>query len=108
MELWWEFRRVLFRSMLLNPNGGIIDDIYIYKRGVDRFFIIVNAANLEKDFQWMMGQLPEGGPTLKDVSAETALLALQGPKSWEVLVQIIPFGKTEIPLRNFIETELVP
>ncbi|HLG21393.1 MAG TPA: glycine cleavage system aminomethyltransferase GcvT, partial [Candidatus Manganitrophaceae bacterium] len=95
-------------SMLLNPNGGIIDDIYIYKRGVDRFFIIVNAANLEKDFQWMMGQLPEGGPTLKDVSAETALLALQGPKSWEVLVQIIPFGKTEIPLRNFIETELVP
>jgi aminomethyltransferase len=95
-------------SMLLNPDGGIIDDIYIYKRGVDRFFIIVNAANREKDFQWMAGQLPESGPTLKDVSDETALLALQGPRSWEVLVQIIPFGKREIGLRSFIETELVP
>ncbi|HZR46171.1 MAG TPA: glycine cleavage system aminomethyltransferase GcvT [Candidatus Manganitrophaceae bacterium] len=96
-------------SMLLNEEGTILDDIYLYKRGVDRFFIIVNAANREKDFRWMTAHLPKGGETLlKDVSPETALLALQGPKSWEVLVQIIPFGKTEIPLRNFIETELVP
>lgn len=94
-------------SMLLNENGGIIDDIYLYKKGVDRFFVIVNAANLEKDFKWMTGQLPPGAE-LKDVSGETAMLALQGPKSWEVLVQIIPFGKSEIALRNFIETELVP
>ncbi len=94
-------------SMLLNENGGIIDDIYLYKRGVDRFFVIVNAANLEKDFKWMTGHLPHG-VELKDVSGETAMLALQGPRSWEVLVQIIPFGKSEIPLRNFIETELVP
>lgn len=94
-------------SMLLNENGGIIDDIYLYKKGVDRFFVIVNAANLEKDFKWMTGSLPPGAE-LKDVSGETAMLALQGPKSWEVLVQIIPFGKSEIALRNFIETELVP
>lgn len=94
-------------SMLLNENGGIIDDIYLYKRGVDRFFVIVNAANLEKDFKWMTRHLPPG-VELKDVSGETAMLALQGPKSWEALVQIIPFGKSEIALRNFIETELVP
>ncbi len=94
-------------SMLLNETGGIIDDIYLYKRGVDRFFIIVNAANLEKDFKWMTRHLP-AGLVLHDVSGETALLALQGPRSWEVLGQIIPFGKSEIALRNFIETELVP
>lgn len=95
-------------SLLLNPQGGIIDDIYIYKKGVDRFFIIVNAANREKDFKWMTSHLLAGEVTLRDVSTETALLALQGPASWEVLVQVIPFGKSEIPLRNFIETELVP
>lgn len=94
-------------SMLLNETGGILDDIYLYKRGVDKFFVIVNAANLDKDFKWMTSHLP-AGVDLKDVSGETALLALQGPKSWEVLAQIIPFGKTEIALRNFIETELVP
>ena len=122
-------------SMLLNAEGTILDDIYIYKRGADRFFIIVNAANREKDFRWMTSHLkispsakdpnerqksslektyvhgaplPKDGPLLKDVSPETALLALQGPKSWEVLARILPFGKSEIPLRNFIETELVP
>lgn len=94
-------------SMLLNENGGILDDIYIYKRGVDRFFVIVNAANLDKDFKWMTRHLPEG-VSLNNVSGETAMLALQGPKSSEVLVQIIPFGKSEIALRTFIETELVP
>lgn len=94
-------------SMLLNETGGILDDIYLYKRGVDKFFVIVNAANLDKDFKWMMSHLP-AGVNLKDVSGETALLALQGPKSWETLAQIIPFGKSEIALRNFIETELVP
>lgn len=94
-------------SMLLNENGGILDDIYLYKRGVDKFFVIVNAANLDKDFKWMVSHLP-AGVEVKDVSGETVLLALQGPRSWEVLVQIIPFGKTEIALRNFIETELVP
>ncbi len=95
-------------SMLLNPQGGILDDIYVYKQGSDRFFIIVNAANRAKDFAWMTGRLPASGPTLVDVSGTTALIALQGPKSWEVLVQIIPFGKSEIALRTFVETEMVP
>ncbi len=94
-------------SMLLNETGGILDDIYIYKRGVDRFYIVVNAANREKDFKWMTRHLP-AGLSFQDVSAATAMLALQGPKSWEVLLQIIPFGKSEISLRNFIESELIP
>lgn len=94
-------------SMLLNERGGILDDIYLYKRGTDRFYVIVNAANMDKDFKWMTKHLPPG-LTLQNVSSETAMLALQGPKSWEALVQIIPFGKSEIALRNFIETELVP
>ncbi len=95
-------------SMLLNEAGGILDDIYIYKRGADRYSIIVNAANRAKDFAWMLMQLQGAAtPTLVDVSADTALLAVQGPRSWEVVAQTIPFGKNEIPLRNFIETELL-
>ncbi len=95
-------------SLLLNEAGGILDDIYVYKRTANRYFIIVNAANRQKDFAWMTRHLPATGVTLRDVSDTTALLALQGPKSWEVLVQIIPFGKGEIALRHFIETEMVP
>ena len=94
-------------SMFLNPDAGIIDDIYIYKRGIDRYLLIVNAANREKDFHWLSEHLPSGGPIITDVTEETSLFALQGPKSWEVLLQIIPFGKKEISLRRFIETESV-
>jgi len=94
-------------SMLLNESGRILDDIYIYKRGTHRYFIIVNAANRAKDFLWMTSKLPASDVTLSDVTDQTALLALQGPLSWQVLVQTIPFGKTEIPLRGFIETEMV-
>jgi aminomethyltransferase len=93
-------------SMLLNEAGGVIDDIYIYQRGVDLFFLIVNAANRAKDFAWIASHLPDTA-SLKDVSDETALLALQGPKSWDVLLQTIPFGMEEIALRTFIDTEFV-
>ncbi len=95
-------------SMLLNEAGGILDDIYIYKRSKERFFIIVNAANRQKDFDWMLHHMPEDGAVLTDVSDDTALLALQGPRSQEVLAQIIPFSKNEIPLRHFAETEWLP
>jgi len=94
-------------SMLLNEAGGIIDDIYIYKRGADRFFIIVNAANRAKDFAWMSSHLA-AGPSLTDISEQTALIACQGPRSWEVLAQILPPGMAEIPLRQFIETQIAP
>lgn len=95
-------------SMLLNDAGGIIDDIYLYKRGVDRYLMIVNAANRAKALKWLRKHLTENGPTLQDVTEETALIALQGPKSWEILQRIIPFSKTEIALRKFVEVELVP
>ncbi len=94
-------------SMLLNEAGTVIDDIYIYKKAKDQFLLIVNASNREKDFNWIQSHLSSPS-LLKDMTDQTALLALQGPRSWEVLVQIIPFGKEEIALRTFIETELIP
>ncbi len=94
-------------SMLLNTAGTVLDDIYIYKKMKDKYFLIVNASNREKDFKWLQEQLPKS-IVLKDVSDQTVLLALQGPKSWELLEQIIPFAKEPIALRTFVETELLP
>ncbi len=95
-------------SMLLNEAGGIIDDIYLYKRGVDRYLMIVNAANRAKALKWLTKHLTKDGVMLEDVTEETALLALQGPKSRDILQRIMPFSKTEIALRKFTEVELVP
>ncbi len=93
-------------SFLLNEQGKVLDDIYIYKQGKDKFFIIVNASNREKDFAWLQSHLPEPA-ILKDITFETALLALQGPRSWDVLERVIPFDKEEIALRTFVDTEII-
>lgn len=95
-------------SMFLNEDGGIIDDIYIYKKGVNHYLIIVNAANREKDMRWLKQHLPEKYVQLEDRTEDTALLALQGPRSWDILQGMMPFFKTEIALRKFVEVELVP
>lgn len=89
-------------SFLLNESGGIIDDIYIYRRGKESFFVIVNAANRGKDFQWLLSHAE--GVSVVDRTEQTALVALQGPRSWDVLVKVIPFGKEEIVLRHFLDT----
>lgn len=92
-------------SMLLNDEGGIIDDIYIYKKGSDRYLVIVNASNRKKDLRWIKQQLPKSGPRVEDRTEETALIALQGPKSWEILKRVLPPNIEEIPLRTFIEVD---
>jgi len=94
-------------SFLLNEEGTVLDDIYIYKRSKDKFFIIVNASNREKDFAWLESHLSDPAK-LKDITFETALLALQGPKSWDLLERVIPFDKEAIDLRTFVETEIIP
>ncbi len=93
-------------SMLLNEQGTVLDDIYIYKKGKDKIFLIVNASNREKDFAWLQSHL-ESPALLTDITFETALLALQGPRSWEVMERVLPFSKEGIELRTFVETEIV-
>ncbi len=92
-------------AMLLNDEGGIIDDIYLYKKGENDYLVIVNASNRLKVLRWIKKQRSENLPKIQDITEETALIALQGPKSWQILSQIIPSRKKEIPLRRFIEID---
>ncbi len=63
-------------SLLLNKRGGVIDDLIVY-RLEDRFVVVVNAANIEKDFEWIASHL-SGDVDFRNVSEDTALLAWQG------------------------------
>lgn len=74
-------------SLLLNEGGTIVDDIIIYKLNQRRFLLVVNASNKEKDFEWVKSHL-RGKVSLKDLSGETTLIALQGPKAALVLSSI--------------------
>lgn len=72
-------------SLLLNERGGIVDDIYLYKLGQERFLIVVNAINRIKDLEWLKGHCPHNRVEISDVSREWAQMALQGPMAHKIL-----------------------
>lgn len=88
-------------TLLCNENGGTIDDLLVYKLHDEAFMLVVNAANTKKDYEWLMKHKEEGDTEITDRSSEFALLALQGPKSLEILQKLTPESLNEIPSFGF-------
>ena len=76
-------------SMVCNENGGIKDDVFVYRLTSDEFLLCVNASNREKLLSWLQCQLAQDKTVrLEDRSVEMAQVALQGPKSRELLMSL--------------------
>ncbi len=77
-------------SFMLYPDGGIIDDLIIYRQP-DKYLLVVNASNIEKDYQWLQEtQILKGfDVSIRDRSYATALISIQGPRSVEILQPLI-------------------
>jgi aminomethyltransferase len=87
-------------SLMCKEDGGIIDDLVVYRQAGDRFLVVVNAANREKDATWMREQL-SSGVSLIDRSTDLSLVAFQGPKA----EALMPEGSTStdrIPHFGFV------
>lgn len=74
-------------SAMCYPDGGIVDDLLVYKLAEDEFLLVINASNIEKDFNWMQ-ENNKFGVELTNRSDEYSLLAVQGPNSNSVLQKI--------------------
>jgi aminomethyltransferase len=72
-------------NMLPNVGAGLVDDIYIYKLSEDRFLMVVNASNIEKDFNHLWGFTKDFDVTLENQSDNWALIAVQGPNTQTML-----------------------
>ena len=81
---------VLYAAMC-RAEGGIVDDLTVYRLEEERYMAVVNAANIEKDWEWMSSHHTEAC-AFQNVSEETGLLALQGPKAESILGTLIPGG----------------
>jgi aminomethyltransferase len=90
--------------LLLNEEGTIIDDIIVYKVDDQNYWMVVNAANVEKDFKHIKLYAEKYGVSVEDVSEETALIAIQGPKAIEVMAQIVP-GCEKLKYYRFMQTK---
>jgi len=82
-------------SALCYENGTFVDDITVYRLGQDHFMLTVNAANIEKDDEWIRSHV-RGDVEVKNVSDETTLLALQGPKALTILQRLTPVDLSAI------------
>jgi len=74
-------------SALMRPEGSAIDDCVVHRWSQDRYFLCVNAANTERDFDWMVRHNAVGAE-VRNVSGEYAQLALQGPRALEILAKV--------------------
>lgn len=88
-------------TFLLNENGGIIDDLIVYRTGAEEFLLIVNASRTEEDFAWLQKNLPDA-VRFENRSADYAGLAIQGPKVVE-LFKLLFRREIELPARNQIK-----
>ncbi|MES2265274.1 MAG: glycine cleavage system aminomethyltransferase GcvT [Bacteroidota bacterium] len=71
-------------SCLPNEDGGIVDDLLVYRIDEKTYMLVVNASNIEKDWNWI-SKFNTEGVDMKDISDRTSLLAVQGPKAAEAL-----------------------
>lgn len=87
-------------SCLPNGRGGIIDDLIIYRYEEEKYMLVVNAANIQKDWDWI-NKHNRFGAKLENSSDEMALIALQGPKAKEVLQKLTPADLDSIQSFHF-------
>ena len=88
-------------SAMCYDDGGIIDDLLIYRYN-DYYMLVVNAANIEKDFNWLNGQLLDD-VILENHSADISLIAVQGPQSRNILSKILESNISDLPFYYFLE-----
>lgn len=87
-------------SCLTNENGGIVDDLIIYRIKENQYLLVVNASNIDKDWEWI-SKHNDMGVEMKNLSDEYSLLAIQGPKAVEAMQSLTSVNLSEIPYYSF-------
>ena len=87
-------------SCLPNENGGIVDDLIVYKIADEKYFVVVNASNIDKDWDHI-SKYNTFGAKMTNASDDMSLIAIQGPKAIEILQKLTDTQLADIPYYNF-------
>ncbi|KUY20792.1 glycine cleavage system protein T [Elizabethkingia miricola] len=87
-------------SCLPNENGGIVDDLIVYKIADEKYFVVVNASNIDKDWNHI-SKYNTFGAKMTNASDDMSLIAIQGPKATEILQKLTDTQLADIPYYNF-------
>jgi aminomethyltransferase len=89
-------------SCLPNENGGIVDDLIVYRIDAKTYMLVVNASNIEKDWNWIK-KADTWGVDMKNISDDTSLLAVQGPNAIHTLQKLTEIKLADIPYYSFVK-----
>ncbi len=88
-------------SCMPNDDGGIVDDLIVYRIKEDTYLLVVNASNIEKDWNWIQSK-NDVDADMRDLSENYSLLAIQGPKAVEAMQSITSHDLSKIKFYNFV------
>jgi aminomethyltransferase len=88
-------------SLMCYPDGGVVDDLLVYKLTVEHYMLVINASNIDKDIEWLQ-QHAVGEVMLENISDDTALLAIQGPLAEQILQRLTAVDLSSIKSYHFL------
>jgi aminomethyltransferase len=88
-------------GFLLRDDGGVLDDLIVYRMAVDNWMVVVNAGTSPNDFKWMKSHLPKTGATLKDMRGTYGKLDVQGPESRAAMEKVLGYSLGEMGYFTF-------
>lgn len=82
-------------NIMCREDGGVVDDLLVYRYNSEKYLLVINAANVEKDWAWFNEHL-KGDVKIDNISMKTAEVALQGPNAEAILAKLVDFDPAEI------------
>lgn len=88
-------------GMMLNPKGGVVDDLLVYKLADDDFLLVINASNISKDLDWIQANSADFNLSLQNLSEYVGEIAFQGPESESVMESILQIPCNQLTFYTF-------
>jgi glycine cleavage system T protein len=92
-------------GIMLYPTGGAVDDLLVYKKGDREFFLVVNASNIEKDYNWMLENSKGFNVEIINQSNYYGEVAVQGPKAYEAIEKYLGMSVNDLTFYTFKELD---
>ena len=93
-------------GMMCHPSGGVVDDLLVYKMAPQRYFLVINASNIEKDVAWITRHAKDYDVTAENLSERYGEVAVQGPKTEEIIERILGIPCSDLAFYTCKEVEV--
>lgn len=90
-------------GMMTNPEGGVVDDLLVYRYDAEKYLLVINAANIDKDIAWIMDHAAGYDVKINDLCEKYGQLAVQGPEAEKVLKDVLGIDGSDLTFYTFKE-----